>query len=258
LNSSTPWLMVPSRRPAARRRLVCLPHAGGSASVFRGWDQLLSPSVELQLVQYPGRANRRREPLVSAMAPLAEAIAEAIAQEQWEETFLFGHSMGAAVAFEVTRMLEASGRKPPRLLFVSERGFLTADAADAAGDGDSLEQGICRSLQDMGGPHAEAMKHPELREIYLPVIRNDFVLMKEYRPVPVPPISAQIVAIHGDRGNRADARQIAAWAAATTGGFCTHQVRGDHFYLMREPGQAVNIAQTHMGVATGPGIPLAR
>jgi hypothetical protein len=45
----------------AVHRLVCLPHAGGSASVFKEWGSNL-PRIEVQAVRNPGRAERIDEP----------------------------------------------------------------------------------------------------------------------------------------------------------------------------------------------------
>ncbi|MEY9893890.1 surfactin synthase thioesterase subunit [Catenulispora sp. MAP12-49] len=56
------WIRRYHPSPDAPVRLLCLPHAGGSASFFRAVSQALAPKVEVLAVQYPGRQDRRGEP----------------------------------------------------------------------------------------------------------------------------------------------------------------------------------------------------
>ena len=104
------------RRP--RLRLVCFPHAGGTPAAFRGWADRLPPEVELLIACYPGRHNRFADPLWTRMEPLADEAAAALLRLPDVPTALFGHSMGAAVAYEAAVRLQAAGR-PPLRLFVS-------------------------------------------------------------------------------------------------------------------------------------------
>ncbi len=100
-----PWLVTPAKRPAAGTRLVCLPHAGGSASFYRRWAQHLDCDVELQIVQYPGREERVNEPFLTDPGKLVEAVTGAVLETARPdvETVLFGHSMGALIGYETVR-----------------------------------------------------------------------------------------------------------------------------------------------------------
>ena len=100
--------------------VICLPHAGGASSYFRRWIPVTPERVELLGVQYPGREDRISEPVPGTVAALAGEVAAAVASElrerprpQWA---LFGHSLGAAIAFEVTRLLENQDLQPDRLI----------------------------------------------------------------------------------------------------------------------------------------------
>ena len=110
---------------AARRRLFCIPYAGGGAGAFRWWTKDLPDDIELVAVQLPGpgvaaagaslgrrvRHGAAIQPMIAAVSDLPYAI--------------FGHSMGALVAFELTLALEASGERTCRRLFVSAPGAPT-------------------------------------------------------------------------------------------------------------------------------------
>ena len=87
----------------AAARLVCLPHAGGSAPFFLPVAAALSPGVDVVAIQYPGRQDRRAEPPISDMAVLADRIHAVLRNQPELPLTLFGHSLGALVGFEVAR-----------------------------------------------------------------------------------------------------------------------------------------------------------
>ena len=96
-----PWILGPPPDPSARLRLFCFPYAGGGASVFHGWGPSLPAGVAVYPVQPPGRENRLREPAYTAVGPLVEAAATALRPLLRPPFALFGHSLGALVAFEL-------------------------------------------------------------------------------------------------------------------------------------------------------------
>lgn len=93
-------------------RLVVLPHAGGSASFFRPLAAALAPELDVLTVQYPGRQDRRSEKSIEDIGEYADRIHEVLLAEADRPTALYGHSMGAILAFEVACRLEASGHAP--------------------------------------------------------------------------------------------------------------------------------------------------
>src|SRR5438552_7109196 len=113
------WLACLKPRPHAAVRLFCFPYAGGGASAFRCWPDALPASIEVCPVQLPGRETRFREPPYTRLAPLAEALGHALRPFLDRPFAFFGHSMGALVAFELTRWLRRAGGPQPAHLFVS-------------------------------------------------------------------------------------------------------------------------------------------
>ena len=113
------WIRRYRPAPEAAVRLVCLPHAGGSASYYLPMAQALAPGADVLAAQYPGRQDRYAEPPSESVRELAERIVEAVGGDD-RPLALFGHSMGAVVAYEMALQLEAAGRAPVRL-FVSGR-----------------------------------------------------------------------------------------------------------------------------------------
>ncbi|GAA2260320.1 thioesterase II family protein [Streptomyces indiaensis] len=234
----SPYLTRHTRPERPARRLVCFPHAGGAASFYRPWGRYLDPSVELTAIQYPGRENRFREPLVPAMDPLASAVAEELLALPELPTVFFGHSMGAAVAYETLLRLEGAGAGHVTRLCVSGRspdGF--------AGPAVRTDDEVVSAVRSLGGTNAAVFSDPDLRELLLPAIRNDYRLIDDYRRRPdAPLLRAAVHALTGDRDPQVTPDQAAGWRAVTSGAFRLTVLKGDHFYLVPEAEQVARIA----------------
>jgi len=223
------WLDLPVPRPDARLRLVCLPHAGGSAAFFRDWGARL-PGLEVHAVRYPGRAERIDEPAPDDLVRLAGDIAGAVAP--LAPLALFGHSLGAAVALETARALDAGGVAVTHLFASGSRtGPLPAPDPDPPSAGDPAT--VAR-LIELGGTDPALAADPSFQELVLPYVLGDSRMFHAYagayRPEPV--LRCPVTTIVGDADPNADRRP---WRQLTTGGFREQVVAGDHFYLRARP-----------------------
>lgn len=106
------WVRELRLSPCPRAQLVCMPHAGGAASFFRGWAGALPWDLDLLALQYPGREDRFGEPCARSIDALAGPAAEALVEYARQPLVLFGHSLGAALAYEVALRLEQRGAPP--------------------------------------------------------------------------------------------------------------------------------------------------
>nr|BFE81255.1 hypothetical protein GCM10020093_038560 [Planobispora longispora] len=179
------WLRCPRPRPRAATRLVCFAHAGGSATAYREWPALLPESVELHGVQLPGRADRFGEPFPESFQSMAAEIAAETVPLLDRRFALFGHSMGALLAYEVTRLLEERGLGPVRLFVSGCRApheIRRDDRRLSEHDDDRLVSELTR----LGGTDAEILTHPAMRELILPYVRGDFRLIENHRSRPGP------------------------------------------------------------------------
>ncbi|MGW0885202.1 thioesterase II family protein [Streptomyces sp. NPDC002671] len=158
----------------ARAQVLCFPHAGGAASHYRGWGADAPWDVEFAVIQYPGREDRYEELAPTDMAELAGAITCELLADRQEgaglPTVLFGHSMGAAVAYEVARGLTAAGRAPAALV-VSGRPAprLSRPGTVHLGSDDDL----VADLRRLGGTSSGILGSDSLMTAVLPTIRRD-------------------------------------------------------------------------------------
>jgi pyochelin biosynthetic protein PchC len=244
------WLRCYRPAPAARLRLVCMPHSGGGASFFRAWALAAPASVELVSVQYPGREDRTGDPPVAHMLDLADHIERAIAQLEPLPVALFGHSLGAAVAHEVARLHEARGSELVRLV-VSGRGAprrLRHETSHLLDD-----EALWADVRRLGGTDDTLLDSAELRALVLPALRSDLRLVETYRAAPGPPVTAPIGALVGDRDPKASVAEVAGWWEETTGAFALRVVPGgDHFYLARRRDEALHEVLRLLDVVPAP------
>jgi pyochelin biosynthesis protein PchC len=231
------WLRQFGAPERPTRMLVCLPHAGGAASAYRSWRNLLPDDVALYGVRYPGHQDRFAEPCHVRMAPFVEAICDAIEPLLTMPVWLFGHSMGASVAFEVAHRLEhvqgrefagvfVSGSRAPHL--VRRKGLHLGSDDD-----------LVSYATGLGGVNSDIFDDPDLRKLALPPLRADLEILDTYERESRGPISAPLVVYMGDSDPEAGPEHVADWAALTRRNLVSRVFPGGHFYLQHQERELV-------------------
>lgn len=223
------WFAGPERPSTEGKVLVCLPHAGGSASFFRDWAGRL-PGVDVYAVRYPGRAERIDEPAPTDLPQLAAEIAEAACRLAHRPIALLGHSMGAAVALETARELERRGVRLAHLFASGSRdaALPEADPERPTEDPDA----VADRLVSLGGTDPAIAADPMFRELVLPYVISDGRMFHAYAMRSEPVLRCPVTTIFGDRDDEADRRP---WHSLTVGATREVQVSGNHFYLVEDP-----------------------
>ncbi|MEV5580460.1 alpha/beta fold hydrolase [Streptomyces parvus] len=225
------WIRRFEPAPDAPVRLVCFPHAGGSATFFLELAKDLSPDVEVLAVQYPGRQDRRKEPLVETVTGLAESVAAALLPWADRGLALFGHSLGSIVAYEVARLLWDKGHEPVAL-FASGRRAPSVHRTESGSHAD--DDTLLRALRSLGGTHPTVFDDEELLRLALPVIRADYVAAETYQYRPGPPLSCPLTMLTGEDDPMVSPQDAAAWREHTSAEFDVITLPGGHFYLTEQ------------------------
>ncbi|GAA1455072.1 thioesterase II family protein [Nocardiopsis tropica] len=228
----SPWLRRPRHRPRAEVRLICLPHAGGSASSLRPWQYLLPPGIEALTVQYPGREDRFGDPMVDTMPEVVDAVVDALDPLLDRPYALLGHSMGSAVAYEVAVEARRRSLPPPVRLFASGRPSPhDAERGDVhLRDDDHLAADLTR----LGGTPPEVLADEELRTAVLGYVRNDYRLIETYRPTRAEPLDTPVHVFVGAQDPECSEEAAATWKNTTTGDVTTEVFPGGHFFLVQQ------------------------
>ncbi len=245
--SADPWILRPRPRPAARLRLLCIPHAGGGASAFRGWADLFPESIEVCPVQLPGREQRIREAPFDRLEPLVEALAGAVLRRAEVPFAIFGHSNGALIGYELARLLRRRGERGPVHLVASGRRAPHVPPPPPLTMGLPDDQ-FLDELARLGGMPAEVREHPELREMLLPVLRADVALHETYEYQDEPPLEIPITGYAGMDDPRAPPDTVAEWAVHTSREFALRTWPGGHFYLAAERDRVIRQVVQDLGI----------
>lgn len=243
-----PWVKVYHPRPHARLRLYCFPYAGGGAGVFRSWSALVPASLEIAAIQPPGREDRLREPPFRRLLPLADAVSEALPSDSGRPFAFFGHSMGAAVAFEVARRLARSGGPAPVHLLVSGR-----NAPRQPDDREPIHalprDEFYAELRKYQGTPEEVLDHAELMELLEPLLRADFELIETYTYEPDGSrLAIPLAALSGIADADAPPVKAEPWAEETAGPFRAHVLPGGHFFLNEQRAETLALLNRELAV----------
>lgn len=242
---SSRWFASPSP-DAGGTRLICLPYAGGGTAIFRDWPAAL-PGIAVCPARLPGREARFVDPAFTRIEPLVDALADALAPWTDRAYALFGHSMGAIVAFELARRMRDRGLPAPRRLFAAGRQAphipepepMCHELPDAA---------LATELRSRYGS-TTAFEHPELVELMLPTLRADCAICETYRHVDGEPLNCPIHVFGGTDDATVSADDLDAWRAHTSGPFTSERIDGDHFFIDTNPAPLLDAIRTALDAA---------
>ena len=226
----TDYLSSALLRTDAHTRLFCLPHAGAGASVYRTWANELAPGLQLCAVQLPGRESRLGERPIDHAPELVRELVSGLSPFLDRPYVVFGHSMGALLAFELACALRRSGLPQPAHLFVSaQRAPHLALPPVAIHELNPRE--FREELRRLGGTPEAVLADEELMRFFEPVLRADFKLCETYRYESVEPLDIPISVFGGESDTRVPDTALKPWRMHTRATMSLRMFPGGHMFL---------------------------
>lgn len=229
--------------------LFCLPYAGGTARLFRGWRPYLRRGVTMMPLDRAGQGSRRDEPahpdFGAAVADVVGRIAATVAGQPYA---IYGHSLGGLLAYEASLRLVAAGSPAPRWLFVG--GCRPPQLSRRHPDIHRLaDQRFLAALAVLGGVPDGLLADPEAVEFYAGRIRADYRIYEEYRFRPPPaPVPCPLTAIVGTDDPVTGPDEAPRWAELVSGPVHRHVLAGaGHFTIEQRPAQIVGHLNSVLG-----------
>ncbi|MGW7072624.1 thioesterase II family protein [Streptomyces sp. NPDC054855] len=226
------WIRRFHPPPGTESRLLCFPHAGGSASAYHTLSAAVASSLEPLIVQYPGRQERFAEPFAERVEEMAAAALAALpAPGDPTPTILFGHSMGALVAFEAARRLTTEGR-PPAALFVSgRRGPSLPQLTGRKPVREMSDAELIEDIRQLSGTDDELLAYPDVLPLILPPVRADYQIVDDYVYRSAPQLDCPITVLWGDKDPGVTDESARAWESETGAASSFHVLAGGHFFV---------------------------
>lgn len=219
-----------STRGTADVRLVCFAFAGGAASSFQPWLRSLRAGVELAGVQLPGRENLAHHPFITDFRPLLAAVVTAVRSAIDGPFALFGHSLGALLAFETARALRRERvRQPLALAVAGARAPHVASTEPPLGD--APEEVFLAKMREYGGTPDGVLTREKVARHFLPRLRADHAVFESYRYEPQAPLSVPVLALGGADDRVAPAHLLAGWREQTSATCLIESMPGAHFFI---------------------------
>jgi medium-chain acyl-[acyl-carrier-protein] hydrolase len=246
---ATQWIVTPRSNPHAAMRLICLPPAGGGTASFRGWIDRLRVA-EVGIVELPGRGSRLREPVLESLAAAADGVVDALTGSPEMPTALFGHGLGALVAFEAAHRLESRGW-PTLALFVSGQ---RAPSAPTTGHGfsEATAERLLEETRRYSNIIADdGLIDRESLQLLVPGVRADFAMLDRYVYERRAPLRCPIVALGGEADPDVPLGDLAAWRGETSGRFTQRTFSAGHSYLRNEREAVTAVIANQLSVLIG-------
>lgn len=228
-DAARPWVHTLEPRP---RRLLCFPFAGGGTAAFRGWSDALPASIDVCPIQLPGRQSRLSEAPIDDLRAMVEAMLPPLLPALRRTPYaLYGHSMGAWLAFELIRAMRRLRRPLPAHLFVAARRAPHLPGTHSP-LGNLPREAFIEQVQARYNAIPQALlDQPRVLDLFLPALQADFRLLDTYRYVDEPPLDVPITVFYGEHDEVVSRKGLRAWQEHTTQPLQLRPIPGGHFFV---------------------------
>jgi len=210
--------------------LFLFPYAGGGTAVFKEWVNYFS-DINLFCILYPGRENRFSEKALEDIDLLANDIFNEMENtiDFSKPYFLFGHSMGTKVVYEVALRIQKSGYRSPTGVIIS------AGRAPCFMEPNPIHhldnEGFIEGIKRFSGTPKEIIENENLMRLFLPMLRADFIIDEKYCREDNEKLSSDMLSLMGDNDVEMTVDELLKWKDFTENNFFYKMIEGGHMFI---------------------------
>ncbi len=224
------WIRIFHPKPLAKFRLLCIPHAGGSASSYQKLSKMIGDDIEVLSIQLPGREDRFKEENIDEMSTLVSCVFKSIKPYLDKPFAIFGHSMGAYIGYELTKLIFRVNKVSPLILYVSAASSPNTPKTKKM---HNLSDELLLKELKIFNRTPDSLLHDEKGISYfLSYIRSDFKIVDYYSCHDYKSINCPISVFVGNSDFYV--YNYSNWSNYTHKDTCIYSFNGDHFYLQEE------------------------
>lgn len=213
-------------------KLFCFPHAGGFSNHYAFIKKADYDCIDsVYLYEYYGRNKIIDKNKPGSFKEFIEITADYVSSKlkDNEDYVLFGHSMGAFVAYETALKLSSFNVKPNVVFLSGQRPPCTVEDGYYSSD----PKVALPFLSKLGGMESLKNTDPAVQRFFMPIILGDLKLLETYKPS-VPDKShllGDCVLLHGDKDVELEGRNMKLWTKHFKNIRSDYVFDGGHFYL---------------------------
>lgn len=230
-------------------QLFCLPFAGGSAPlIYNKWKTKLSENIILKPIELAGRGSRIVEKFYNGVPAAVEDIYSRIKKElNGQDYAIFGHSMGAFLAYEVAQKMQAAGDKMPLRIFFSGRH--APNIRKWRGYATLSDEEFKQRVLDLGATPKAIFENPEFLRIFLPILRHDFKIADSPNVrEKITPLNCDLTVLIGEEEDISQ-EEAQAWKLHTSRNCAINYIQGGHFFILNNQQKVLDIVNDKFRVA---------
>ncbi len=219
-----------------RLQLFCIPHAGGSSAPYYRWRRIMPEDVLVTPIELAGHGRRLSEDLFDDAYAAARDVAHQIQAHRDPSVpyAIWGHSMGSLLAYEAYFVFREWGAVLPLHIVFSGRGAPQNTGTRTKYSAILDDEQFIAAIQGYGGSTREALAAPELRKLFLPVLRADFKLCEGYTWRPRHHrMACDITVVNGRDDPSVNPAAVTEWARLSSGRTRFLEAPGDHFFCFQ-------------------------
>ncbi|WDD90203.1 SDR family NAD(P)-dependent oxidoreductase (plasmid) [Burkholderia sp. FERM BP-3421] len=242
------WFLVPRASQSPRLKLFCIPFLGGLSSVFSGWLRYLPDDIDLQALQLPGRPPRHTETAYAKYPALIEKLRDVLIPSLNAPYAIYGHSLGALLAFGLAHALRDAGAPAPEHLFLA--AYPSPHLHNPVGDIAGLpETEFIDALKRLRGIPEQVLADRELLTVFLPSLRAEIELLNSYVHTSRAPLAVPATILGGTRDHVVSAAEIRAWRQHFAGPVEVRDIEGGHYFMKDASREVVGVLLARLALA---------